>query len=50
MIMPFGKFKGSPLEEIPDQYLLWLGKNVELREPLLSGVGLEFNKRRLTFR
>jgi len=47
--MPFGKFKGSNLSEVPDQYLLWLGRNVELREPLLSAVGLEFRERRLTF-
>ncbi len=22
--MPFGKYKGDPLEDVPDDYLLWL--------------------------
>jgi hypothetical protein len=34
---------------VPDNYLLWLAENVELREPLLSGVGAEFKGRGLTF-
>jgi hypothetical protein len=25
-ILTFGKYKGQPLEEIPDDYLMWLGK------------------------
>jgi hypothetical protein len=28
--MPFGKHKGIPLEEIPDDYLLWVLDNVPL--------------------
>lgn len=28
--MPFGKHKGKPLAEVPDQYLVWLyGTNIE---------------------
>ena len=46
--MPFGKHKGRELEELPDGYLLWLAENVELREPLLSGVWTEFKERGLT--
>ncbi|MEN6489790.1 MAG: DUF3820 family protein [Smithella sp.] len=26
MIMPFGKFKGMPLEAIDESYLIWLAK------------------------
>jgi uncharacterized protein (DUF3820 family) len=48
MLMPFGKHKGRELEELPDGYLLWLAENVELREPLLSGVWMEFKERGLT--
>ena len=45
--MPFGKFKGAPLAEIPDSYILWLVDNVELREPLLSGIAVELRERGL---
>jgi hypothetical protein len=48
MLMPFGKFRGSDLGELPDGYLIWLAENVELREPLLSGVEMEFRERGLT--
>lgn len=36
--MPFGKFKGHEVGEIPEDYLLWLTEHVDLREPLLSYV------------
>jgi uncharacterized protein (DUF3820 family) len=45
--MPFGRFKGEPLGQVPDGYLQWLAKNVKLREPLLSAVGREFKERGL---
>ena len=48
MLMPFGKHKGRQLDELPDSYLIWLAENVELREPLLSGVSMEFKERGLT--
>ena len=44
MLMPSGKHRGRELEELPDTYLLWLAENVELREPLLSGVWSEFKQ------
>ena len=47
MLMPFGKFKGNELAEVPDSYLLWLAENVELREPLLSHVWEEMQERGL---
>lgn len=27
MIMPWGKYKGKPMYEVPDSYLLWLHEN-----------------------
>ena len=33
-IMPFGKFKGELLCELPKDYLIWLQNNCELREPM----------------
>lgn len=36
--MPFGKFRGSLLREIPLDYLEWLSEHVDLREPLKSAV------------
>lgn len=26
--MPYGKFKGKPMEEIPSSYLNWLASNI----------------------
>jgi hypothetical protein len=40
--MPFGKFKGCYLEEIPDDYLDWLRFEIDLREPLRSAVCREY--------
>jgi uncharacterized protein (DUF3820 family) len=34
MNMIFGKWKGTPLEEIPRDYLEWLSGRCQLREPL----------------
>jgi len=45
--MPFGKYRGSDLEELPDSYVLWLSANVQLREPLLSGIWEELQERGL---
>lgn len=36
--MPFGKHKGQSLKSIPSDYLLWLLKNIDLKEPLKSSV------------
>jgi uncharacterized protein (DUF3820 family) len=30
MKMPFGKYKGKPLEELPRAYLIWLNNNTKL--------------------
>jgi len=34
MRMPFGKFKGCEIEEIPTEYLRWLEGNIPLRGSL----------------
>jgi uncharacterized protein (DUF3820 family) len=47
MEMRFGKYKGHDLGSIPDGYLLWLCENVQLREPLLSGIAVELRGRGL---
>jgi hypothetical protein len=45
--MPFGKYKGSSLKDIPADYLLWLRKNVELRGPLAVAVKDALNWRHI---
>lgn len=43
--MPFGKYKGTPLEELSSEYLLWLGCLDDLRQPLLGHVLREMGRR-----
>jgi uncharacterized protein (DUF3820 family) len=43
--MPFGQFKGSRLEQLPSDYLLWLGCLPDLRQPLLGHVLREMGRR-----
>jgi Putative quorum-sensing-regulated virulence factor len=43
--MPFGKYRGTPIEELPDGYLHWLSTLSDLREPLLSAVAYELLSR-----
>jgi len=38
MLMPFGKYKGTEVSELPLDYLLWLQDTIPLREPLRSAV------------
>ena len=42
--MPFGKFKGTRLADVPLDYLEWLAGR-ELREPLCSAVREELRRR-----
>ena len=44
--MPFGKFQGLPLREIPQGYLKWLG-SLDLYDPLRSCVAEEFDRRKI---
>ena len=43
--MPFGVHKGKPLDDLPDDYLLWPGCLDDLRQPLLSHVLREMSRR-----
>jgi hypothetical protein len=43
--MPFGKWQGHALEDVPDGYLIWLRETVDLREPLRSAVYREWSRR-----
>ena len=38
MLMPFGKYKGKPIDSIPCGYLKWILANCELREPLKTAI------------
>src|SRR4051794_30706095 len=38
MRMPFGKFKGYAVADLPADYLTWLWETCDLREPLRSAV------------
>lgn len=38
MLMPFGKYKGEYVENLPESYIVWLWENVQLREPLKSEI------------
>ncbi len=42
--LPFGKYKGSPVSALPDDYLQWLSTRI-LREPLCSVVRRELQTR-----
>ena len=44
--MPFGRFKGQPLEELDDDYLWWLHSLGDLRQPLRDAVDAEFERRK----
>jgi Putative quorum-sensing-regulated virulence factor len=43
--MPFGKYRGVELEDLPNDYLEWLGEQGWLREPLASAVEAELDAR-----
>ena len=43
--MSFGHFKGTPLDDLPNDYLLWLSCLDDLRQPLLGRVLKEMGRR-----
>lgn len=44
-IVPFGRYRGSLLEDVPDDYLMWLATRDDLRNPLLKHVLNEMTRR-----
>jgi putative quorum-sensing-regulated virulence factor len=45
MRMPFGRYRGELVTDIPDGYLEWLRSLDDLREPLREAVELEWEAR-----
>jgi hypothetical protein len=45
MPMPFGKFKGTQLDELPAYYVVWLSRLPDLRDPLRAAVVEELGRR-----
>lgn len=45
MLMPFGKYKGRELTEIPADYLYWLASLPDLRAPLKLALAAELRRR-----
>lgn len=43
--MPFGKYKGIPIADLPTEYLAWLIKKEFMRDPLKTQVEEEYNLR-----
>jgi hypothetical protein len=43
--MPFGRFRGMPITDLPSWYLRWLDNLPDLRDPLASAVQLEVERR-----
>jgi Putative quorum-sensing-regulated virulence factor len=43
--MPFGKYRGLPIVDLPTAYLTWLASCVDLREPLKGTVFAELDHR-----
>jgi uncharacterized protein (DUF3820 family) len=44
-LVPFGKCRGTPLSDVPDDYLMWLATRDDLRNPLLKNVLTEMARR-----
>ena len=44
MKLPFGKFKGREIEELPSSYLLWLAENMDESNPLNKKICIEADK------
>ena len=45
--VPFGKYRGRLLSELPNDYLEWLYSRQNIREPLRSQVDAEYERRRI---
>ena len=45
MFLPFGRYQGQPVRDVPDDYLEWLISLPDLRDPLRHIVELEWDRR-----
>lgn len=45
MLMPFGRHKGIPIEELPDDYLKWLANEATIRGSLKRLITSEYKAR-----
>jgi hypothetical protein len=43
--MPFGRYEGQPVSELPDGYVRWLWSLTNLRDPLRTTVEREYRRR-----
>jgi len=43
--MPFGKYKGSTLEELPSDYMFWCIENLTSKEDIVSAMRREMSYR-----
>lgn len=41
--MPFGKYRGCRIEDVPIDYLWWCSRNMDLREPLRTAIQQELS-------
>lgn len=37
-LMPFGKYRGEDIEDVPSSYLLWFCENIEPDSPALESI------------
>ena len=44
--MPFGKYRGWRISELPDRYLFWVAKNLDLDDLLREAIDAELARRR----
>jgi uncharacterized protein (DUF3820 family) len=45
MEMPFGKYKGEDITDVPTDYLSWLEEQDWIREPMRKAVQFELERR-----
>jgi exodeoxyribonuclease X len=43
--MPFGKHRGKPIKELPNDYLTWILENLEMRKSLRTVLEAEYERR-----
>jgi hypothetical protein len=48
MVMPFGRYRGTALEDLPAHYVVWLSRLENLRDPLRARVVADLGRRVLS--